>query len=72
MAITKTNGTVETLKVRGSVITAVVRHELSDDSTDPATIINHMRVPVTVTNASSAELAAAQSLVTKAIALAVA
>ena len=77
MAITKTGAEVESLKVTGSVITATVRYALSDDTvTDPSTgedqIINHNRDTITVTNATSAELTAAQSLVSKAAVLAVA
>ena len=72
MAITKTDATVEGVKVDGSVITATVNHALSDDSTSPATIVTRVRVEITVSNATSGELTALQSIVSKAAALAVA
>ena len=72
MAITKTDAVVENVKVDGSVITATVNHALSDDSTDPATTVTRVRVEVVVTNATSAELTAVQSITSKAAALAVA
>ena len=72
MAITKTDATVESVKVNGSVITATVNHALSDDSTDPATIVTRVRTDVVVTNATSGELTALQSIVSKAAVLAVA
>jgi hypothetical protein len=72
MAITKTDATVEVVKVSGDVITATVNHALSDDSTSPATIVTRVRVDVVVSNASSAELAAVKSVISKAAALAVA
>jgi hypothetical protein len=72
MAITKTDANVERVKVDGSVITATVNHALSDDSTDPATIVTRVRTDVVVSNATSGELTAVQSIVSKAAALAVA
>ena len=72
MAITKTDAVVESVKVDGSVITATVNHALSDDSTDPATTVTRVRVEVVVTNATSAELTAVQSIISKAAVLAVA
>ena len=72
MAITKTNAVVESVKVAGSVITATVNHAITDDSTSPATEVTRMRVDVVVTNATSGELTAVQSIVSKAAVLAVA
>ena len=72
MAITKTDATVESVKVAGDIITATVNHALSDDSTSPATTVTRVRVDVVVTNATSAELTALQSVISKAAALAVA
>ena len=72
MAITKTDATVESVKVSGDVITATVNHALSDDSTDPATIVTRVRAEVVVSNATSAELTALQSISNKAAVLAVA
>jgi len=72
MAITKTNAVVESVKVAGSVITATVNHAITDDSTDPDTEVTRVRVDVVVTNATSGELAAVQSIVSKAAVLAVA
>ena len=72
MAITKTGATVESVKVAGSVITATVNHALSDDSTDPATIVTRVRAEVVVSNATDGELTALQSIVSKAAVLAVA
>mgnify|MGYP004448829199 FL=1 len=72
MAITKTDATVESVKVNGSVITATVNHALTDDSTDPATEVTRVRTDVVVSNATDGELTALQSIVSKAAVLAVA
>ena len=72
MAITKTDATVASVKVAGSVITATVNHALSDDSTSPATIVTRVRVDVVVSNATADELTAVQSVISKGAALAVA
>jgi hypothetical protein len=72
MAITKTDAVVQHISVAGSVITATVNHALTDDSTDPNTEITRVRVDVVVSNASSEELTAVQSVVNKAAALVVA
>ena len=72
MAITKTNAVVEHISVAGSVITATVNHAITDDSTDPNTEITRVRVDVVVSNASSEELTAVQSVISKGAALAVA
>ena len=72
MAITKTDAVVQHISVASSVITATVNHALTDDSTDPNTEITRVRVDVVVSNASSEELTAVQSVVNKAAALAVA
>ena len=72
MAITKTDAVVESVKVSGDVITATVNHALSDDSTDPATEVTRVRAEVVVSNATSAELTALQSISNKAAVLAVA
>ena len=72
MAITKTDAVVESVKVDGSVITATVNHALSDDSTDPATTVTRVRAEVVVSNATSGELTAVQSIISKAAVLAVA
>ena len=72
MAITKTNAVVENVKVAGDIITATVNHAITDDSTSPATEVTRMRVDVVVTTATSGELTAVQSIVSKAAALAVA
>ena len=72
MAITKTGAVVQHISVAGSVITATVNHAITDDSTDPDTEVTRVRVDVVVTNASSAELTAMQSVISKAAALATA
>ena len=72
MAITKTDAVVESVKVSGDVITATVNHALTEGSTDPVTEVTRVRVDVVVTNATSAELLAMQSVVGKAAVLAVA
>ena len=72
MAITKTDAKVQNVSVAGSVITATVNHALSDDSTDPATIVTRVRAEVVVSNATDGELTALQSIVSKAAVLAVA
>jgi len=68
MAIEKSDAQVEGLTVEadGSV-TATVNYKLADGSTE----ITRVRADVPVTNASSAELTAAASLVSKAAVLAV-
>jgi len=72
MAITKTNATVENIRVQGDVITAIVQYALSDDSTDPATIVTNVNTDLVVSNATSAELTAVQSVISKAAVLAIA
>jgi len=72
MAIIKANAEVKHLEVEGDVIYAKVQFMYQQDSTSPNTDLNQANVTLVVTNASSAELAAAQSLVSKAAALAVA
>ena len=72
MAITKTNAVVENVKVAGDIITATVNHALTDDSTAPDTEVTRVRVDVVVSNATSGELTALQSIVSKGAALAVA
>tara|TARA_R110000824_G_scaffold297509_4_gene485712 strand:- start:2028 stop:2246 length:219 start_codon:yes stop_codon:yes gene_type:complete len=72
MAITKTGAEVENVKVSGDIITATVNHALTDGSTDPVTTVTRVRVDVVVANATSAELTALQSIVSKAAVLAVA
>ena len=72
MAIIKANATVESLSVSGDVIYAQVIFMYQQDSTSPNTDLNSARSLITVTNATGAELTAAQSLVSKAAALAVA
>ena len=71
MAIIKADASVSYLQVDGNVIYAKAQFVYQDDATDPNTDLNRANAWIAVTNASSAELAAAQSLVTKAIALAV-
>ena len=71
MAITKTDAKVQNVSVAGSVITATVNHAITDDSTSPATEVTRVWVDVVVTNATSAELTAVQSIVSKAAVLAV-
>jgi phytoene dehydrogenase-like protein len=72
MAITKTDAQVQHISVEGSVITATVNHAITDGSTSPATEVTRVRVDVVVSNATSGELTALQSLVSKAAVLAVA
>ena len=72
MAIIKANAEVKHLQVVGDVIYAKVQFMYQEDSTDPKTDLNQANVTLVVTNATSAELTAAQSLVSKAAALAVA
>jgi hypothetical protein len=69
MAIEKSDAQVDSLKVLddGSV-TAQVEYQLADGST----VITRVRAEVAVTNATTAEKAAAASLVSKAAVLAVA
>ena len=72
MAITKTDAVVESVKVNGSIITATVNHALTEGSTDPVTEVTRVRAEVVVSNATSAELTALQSISNKAAVLAVA
>ena len=72
MAIIKANAEVKHLEVVGDVIYAKVQFTYQEDSTDPNTDLNQANVTLVVSNATSAELTAAQSLVSKAAALAVA
>ena len=72
MAIIKTDAIVESVKVDDDVITATVNHALSDNSTDPATELTRLRSNIVVSNATSAELTAMQSVISKAAVLAVA
>jgi hypothetical protein len=73
MAITKTNATVEGLNVlEDGSVEAKVNYLLSDDSTNPATIVTRARETLAVSNATDDEKNAAASLVSKAAALAVA
>ena len=76
MAIIKADARVQYLEVGENasgddVIYAKVNFAYQNDATDPNTELNRFSTVITVTNASSSELAAAQSLVTKAAALAV-
>ena len=72
MAITKTNATVDGMKVLadGSVEAKVI-YDISDDSTSPATVVTRARTELTVSNATDGEKTAAASLVSKAQALAI-
>ena len=72
MAIIKANAEVKHLEVEGDVIYAKVQFTYQEDSTSPNTDLNQANVTLVVSNATSAELTAAQSLVSKAAALAVA
>lgn len=73
MAYTKTDAKVEEMRVdAGGNVVAVVNIAMSDDSTDPATIVGRQRVTLTISNATTAEKTAAASLVGKAEVLAVA
>ena len=72
MAIIKANAEVKSLDVLGDVIYAKVLFTYQNDATSPNTDLNRATVRLAVTNATSAELTAAQSLVSKAAALAVA
>lgn len=73
MAITKASAEVQSVQVVDGVITAQVNYLLSNDATDPATIEAEVNsVSVVVTNATSAELTAVQSIISKAAVLAVA
>jgi hypothetical protein len=72
MAYAKTDAVVLHISVAGSVITALVNHAMSDDRTDPATEVTRVRVEVVVSNATSGELTAVQSVIAKAAVLAVA
>jgi hypothetical protein len=72
MAIIKANAEVKHLEVEGDVIYAKVLFAYQDNTTDPNTELNQSITRLVVTNATSAELTAAQSLVSKAAVLAVA
>ena len=77
MAIIKADASVQYLEVGENasgddVIYAKVQFTYQQDSTSPNTALNRVGTVIMVTNASSAEITAAKSLVTKAIALAVA
>ena len=72
MAIIKANAEVKHLEVVGDVIYAKVQFTYQEDSTSPNTDLNQANVTLVVSNATSAELTAAQSLVSKAAVLAVA
>ena len=72
MAIIKANAEVKHLEVVDDVISAKVQFTYQEDSTSPNTDLNQANVTIVVSNATSAELTAAQSLVSKAAALAVA
>ena len=72
MAIIKADADVKHLEVVGDVIYAKVQFAYQDNSTDPVTDLNQAVTRLAVTDATSAELTAAQSLVSKAAALAVA
>ena len=71
MAIIKANAVVKHLEVAGGVVYAKVQYAYQNDATDPNTELNQAVTRLAVTNASSAEITAAQSLVSKAAALAV-
>ena len=72
MAIIKADAAVSHLDVVGGVVYATVNYAYQDDSTDPNTELHRANTRLAVTNATSAELAAAQSLISKAAVLAVA
>jgi hypothetical protein len=73
MAITKTNATVEGMNVlEDGSIEAKVIFDMSDDATDPATVVTRARTTLVVTDATNAEKSAAARVVVKAQALAVA
>ena len=78
MAITKTDAKLEALTVyvaADNTVNVVARcnYALLDDSTDPDTILTRNRTgEFTVTNATSAEKTAIQSLIAKAKVIAVA
>ncbi len=72
MAIVKADANVEALAVNGNVITATVNIAHNDNATDPVTELTRVRTTVTVSNATSGELAAIKSLVSKAAVIAVA
>jgi hypothetical protein len=76
MAIIKADANVQYLEIGENasgddVIYAKVNFAYQNDATDPNTELNRFSTVITVTNASSSEITAAKSLVTKAIALAV-
>jgi hypothetical protein len=68
MAIAKTNGKAAYLTVVDGTVMARVTYELKDGST----FITGDTIDLTVSNATSGEIAAAVSLISKAAALAVA
>jgi hypothetical protein len=72
MAIIKADASISYLRVDGNVIYAKAQFVYQDDATDPNTDLNRANAWIAITNATSAELTAAQSLVSKAAALAVA
>ena len=77
MAMIKADANVQYLEIGENasgddVIYAKVNFAYQNDSTNPNTELNRVGTVIMVTNASSAEITAAKSLVTKAIALAVA
>jgi hypothetical protein len=72
VAIIKADADVKHLEVVGDVIYAKVQFAYQDNSTDPVTDLNQAVTRLAVTDATSAELTAAKSLVAKAAALAVA
>jgi hypothetical protein len=72
MAITKTDATVEGMRVLANGdVEAKVNYALSDDGTNPATIVTRARATLAVSNATDGEKTAAASLVSKAAALAI-
>ena len=71
MAIIKADAQVQHLEVVGDVIYAKVWFVYQNDATDPNTELNQANTRLVVTNATSAELTAVQSVISKAVALAV-
>jgi hypothetical protein len=77
MAIIKADADVKYLEVSvddsgDDIIYAKVQFAYQNDATNPNTELNRSNTILTVTNATSAEITAAKSLVTKAAVLAVA
>ena len=77
MAIIKADADVKYLEVSvddsgDDIIYAKVQFAYQNDATNPNTELNRSNTILTVTNATSAEITAVQSLMTKAAALAVA